>query len=517
MSTASADRKYIFDELSRKKTLLQGEFAYIAVDFQNLSSFPENPKKTPCTRNNLLLLGLGADIKDILPYCENKETVYWLDCPDFIEQFPQTPPENFIPLSPEELPRLCSPDFFTHTDILFYRQNIQLFPRFWNNILISLRSFAVPASPQPRTNRHIFLTGGKTDLLHAELMQAIKEIGFIPVETENKSLQELLELLDRNPPCLFLSVNAQSLDGNGTLAEYLRQKHIPLALWFVDNPWNILSNFAQDWWKDCPIFLTDFTFAEELAGEGAKNLYPLPLAGHGIACTYRSLPSIPLFFVGNSAFANKQLYFSGCKLEQNFKQNLYSTIKKQLSEKKSLPDFHSLRQQLFPQDPLWPGKKQRLASYAAAKADLCLRRLWLDPLSPIIHIMGDSAWQNILTMPHTFYPPCSYYHDLPNYYRTALFTLNLTSLLMPGNLSQRHFDVWNNGGFLLSSPSSGMNIFPSDVVSLITVKSPESCLKRLELLMANPALKHDVQTTMRQEIQEKHTYAHRLRAILEYL
>lgn len=130
--------------------------------------------------------------------------------------------------------------------------------------------------------------------------------------------------------------------------------------------------------------------------------------------------------------------------------------------------------------------------------------------------MGDDAWQDILATKHTFYPPADYYKILPSYYKNSLFTLNLTSLLMPANLSQRHFDVWKHHGFLLSSPSEGMEIFPQDIQSVITVHNPQDCLKRLELLLTKPNLKTEIQKTMQNEIARKHQYTHRLQFILEH-
>ncbi len=101
--------------------------------------------------------------------------------------------------------------------------------------------------------------------------------------------------------------------------------------------------------------------------------------------------------------------------------------------------------------------------------------------------MGDNAWQDILATKHTFYPPADYYKTLPSYYKNSLFTLNLTSLLMPANLSQRHFDVWKHHG-----------------------------LKRLELLLTKPNLKTEIQKNMQNEIARKHQYTHRLQFILEH-
>lgn len=511
--------KSILDELGRKKTLLQGKFSFVLLDEKNFNSlYSRSQEEFSCSKKQILFLGLSANLEDILPYCENKEQIFYLEDEDFAKQINLKLPENFTALTKEKLFNRCDDNFFACTDILFYKQNLQLFPGFWNNILIELRNYALlPTFSKPASKQnYIFLSGGKNDLLHRELCQAIQDIGCIPLEIGGKTLQEILELLDTKPPRLYLAVNAQSLDGNGIIYAYLKQKNIPLALWFVDNVWNILSGFSQSWWKECNLYLTDFSFAKELHNEGAKNIFSLPLASHNLPVTYQTIPEIPLFFVGNSSFANKNAYFSGCKLEHDFEQNLYRTIKKNLFAQKELPDFHSIYQELLPNQPLWQNKNGRTAGYAATKADLYLRKLWLEGLSPLIHIMGDSAWQDILSTTHTFYKPADYYNTLPTYYKNSLFTLNLTSLLMPANLSQRHFDVWKHHGFLLSSPSRGMEIFPQNILPFITVKNPQDCLNRLELLLTKPALKAEIQKSMQDEIAKKHCYTHRLQYILEH-
>lgn len=509
----------IFDELGRKKTLLQGNFAYILLDIKNFNALYTRSQNTfNCTKKQLLFLGLGANLHDILLWCKNKEKIFYLEYETFRKQISFELPENFTALTKEKLFEIIDEDFFAQTDILFYKQNTQLFPGFWNNILITLRNKALfPACSQPANKeKYIYLSGGKNDLLHKELCQAIRNIGYTPLEIGGKTLQEILELLDTKPPSLYLAVNAQSLDGNGILYEQLNQKNIPFALWFVDNVWNILSGFSQSWWKECNIFLTDFSFAKELQNEGAKKVFPLPLASHSLPTSYQNIPEIPLFFVGNSSFANKNTYFSGCKLEHNFEQTIYRTIKKNLFENKALPDFHSIHNLLLQNEPLWQNKNGRNAGYAATRADLYLRKLWLENLSPLVQIMGDNAWQDILSTQHTFYKPVDYYNTLPTYYKNSLFTLNLTSLLMPANLNQRHFDVWNHQGFLLSSPSRGMEIFPQDMQAIITVNNPQDCLNRLELLLTKPAFKTEIQTAMQNEIAKKHNYTHRLQFMLEH-
>lgn len=515
MEKTARTAKQITDQEGRKKTLLCGRFSFILFDSISFNALYSAPKQQiTLAKKNILFLGLGACLEDVLPYCRKKEQIFYLEHEDFAGQCGFIPPASFQKISENEFLKLCTDDFFRQTDILFYRQNLQLFPSFWNKILIALRR---PSEhlPSARKDRCIALSGNADDLLHKELVEAILDIGCLPVEVGGKNLQEILEIIDTKAISLFLSVNGQALDANGIVFEYLKQKHIPAALWFVDNPWNILSAFCQNWWMDCPVFLTDLSFKEELEQAGAKQVFGLPLASHNIPAPDIPVPEIPLFFVGNSSFANKNKYFSGSCLDRDFEQNLYRTVQNNLAQQKSLPDFHYIWQTLFPNENPWQNKNQRTASHAAAKADLYLRKLWLENLSPLVHIMGDNAWQDILSTEHTFYKPVNYYTQLPSYYKNSRFTLSLTSLLMPANLSQRHFDVWKHDGFLLSSPSKGMDIFPSNIVSVISVQNPQDCLNRLELLLTNPKLKTEIAQAMQNEITQKHTYKHRLQRILE--
>lgn len=187
METNSLNRKIsppksIIDELGRKKTLLQGKFSYILLDGKNFNSlYSRSQDEFSCTKKQILFLGLGAGIEDILPYCEKKEQIFYCEHEKFAEQIHLKVPENFIKLTQKELINLCDKNFFASTDILFYKQNLQLFPGFWNNILIELRNKTLlPTFSQPTDRQnYIFLSGGKNDLLHRELCRGI-HFGFFP-------------------------------------------------------------------------------------------------------------------------------------------------------------------------------------------------------------------------------------------------------------------------------------------------------------------------------------------------
>ena len=224
--SARMNAKTIIDELGRKKTLLHGDFSYIPLDFHNFNTFYSNPANAVLQEKQILFLGLGAELDDILPCSENKEQVFYLEHSAFAKQISHDLPENFQAVDEKELPALCNAEFFQKTDILFYKQNLQLFPGFWNALLIRLRSafFASAQHTLSAKEKYIFLTGGNNDLLHRELCQAIQDINHIPVSLGQKTYRKYLELTDAKKPVLYLSVNAQALDNNGLIHEIFKAK-----------------------------------------------------------------------------------------------------------------------------------------------------------------------------------------------------------------------------------------------------------------------------------------------------
>ena len=53
---------------------------------------------------------------------------------------------------------------------------------------------------------------------------------------------------------------------------------IPVALWFVDNPWHVLSGVRLPWWQHAHIYVTDASFVDGLKAQGAERVCHLPLA-----------------------------------------------------------------------------------------------------------------------------------------------------------------------------------------------------------------------------------------------
>ncbi|NCC05528.1 MAG: glycosyltransferase family 1 protein [Proteobacteria bacterium] len=127
-------------------------------------------------------------------------------------------------------------------------------------------------------------------------------------------------------------------------------------------------------------------------------------------------------------------------------------------------------------------------------------------------VVGDEQWRALL--PGTsIHPPVDYYSGLADTYRNASFSLNLTSLLLPHGLTQRHFDVWACGGFLLTDNTPGMNIFPRELAQAVTFSSPKEAAELLRALAADPKRKEDLRRAWQMHILEEHGYCRRLASI----
>jgi spore maturation protein CgeB len=68
------------------------------------------------------------------------------------------------------------------------------------------------------------------------------------------------------------------LDKHGDIYAECKKNALPVAVWLVDNPWNIVSGLRDVFWKEVFLFVTDPSFIPGLKAHGAKHVYFLPLA-----------------------------------------------------------------------------------------------------------------------------------------------------------------------------------------------------------------------------------------------
>ena len=329
-------------------------------------------------------------------------------------------------------------------------------------------------------------------------------------------------------PDLIFSINFHGLDKHGEAAAILRQKGVPVAVWCVDNPWNLLSGLRDDFWKEFHLFVTDPSFIKGLLEHGAKHVSHLPLATdpsmfhqNGPLCVPPALQ--PVVFVGRSSFPGKERFFVG----QNIPAQLLGEACLE-AETGNRPDFFWWLDKLAaPKQPpiLWPGNAARKATQGAEETSLRWRSACLQAILPYgLTIYGDSGWkthicaatgdaQSNLPKPD-LRAMVDYYTHLPAIYATANFSLVTTSFLLPHGLNQRHFDVWCSNGFALLDATPGLALFPSELTRPVTFATPSDIPILVKYFAANQKEKNLLTNAWHQHILAEHTYEKRIQVLL---
>ncbi len=324
-------------------------------------------------------------------------------------------------------------------------------------------------------------------------------------------------------PSLFFSVNFHGLDKRGEVFDRLHASGVPVAVWAVDNPWNLLAGLRVDFWKKIRLFVTDASFIPGLREAGAEHVAHLPLGTD--ADLFAPLPKTPsttpaenmrpLVFAGRSRFPDKERFFVGQRLDpvplRQAKQALATGQR---------PDFFWWREKLKLTDsPLWPGSAARKISLGTEETSLVWRLVCLRASMPEgLSIFGDEGWRDHFSRDEAHAPdlrsPVDYYGALPYIYREAEFSLAVTSLLLPCGLNQRHFDVWAAGGFCLSDATPGLELFPPELTKAVTFTKPEDIAGLVRHFRQNPKEKADLARRWREHILAEHSYDRRIAALL---
>lgn len=381
-------------------------------------------------------------------------------------------------------------------------------------------------------NRLILTAEPDNGLVAREALAALAKQGWQTVAwpMQNLTPQTIAKLFALPPersgltarPSLFFSINFRGLDKFGEFFSALDAKDVPVAVWCVDNPWNLLSGLRSDFWKKTRLFITDPSFIPALKKHGARHVHFLPLAtdpavfaAHKSTETTRTTSSMPILFVGRSAFPDKERFFVGQALP-------LGSIKKALTQSQSgtRTDFFWWLAELgfSPETTLWPGGAARKASFGADESSLAWRSACLHEATPAgLAIYGDAAWaerlpQNRSTRPE-LHGPVDYYNGLSTLYAQASFSLNMMSFLLPRGLNQRHFDVWAAGGFCLMDNCPGLDLFPQELVAPAAFKRPQDIPEIINRFKKDAFEKNNVTEAWRKLIFEEHTYAKRMQKL----
>lgn len=465
--------------------------------------------------NGLLLLGLGPDPAALAAATKDQSPVAYLEAPDFSRQMLaswfQGIPGHWQAISRADLEK---PELLRRK-ALFYRPNLRLFPDFWAPVLAAKSLERIPLS-EAADRMTVWMPASEKGLLIKELAHAFAKAGLnVEILPENPAPAALLDRLREHRPSLFFCVNFQGLDPYGQNAAALHQLNVPVAIWCVDNPFHLLPALKSTFWQRCTLFVTDDWFLRPLQEHGAQHVFHLPLAADPEhfqpqgALLDASLAE-KIVFVGRSSFPDKDSFFAGCALPREL-----MTQANAMMDQSRRPDFawwweHS------GQVPLWPGKAVRQIGFASEQCSQKWRVAHLSVAAQDgrLTVFGDQGWRPLLPKSVELRPEMDYYGPLPDIYRQARYTLNLTSLLLPHGLTQRHFDVWTVGGFLLTDNTPGLNIFDQELVHETAFAKTEDLLGCIRRLEREQNLAEQLRTGWRKHILNKHTYDQRMATVL---
>ena len=157
---------------------------------------------------------------------------------------------------------------------------MRLFPSFWGPLTARCRWRKIAVAGTPAPERSAIVPASRDDLLAPEVCAGFAEAGatvrpdFRP-ETWARPCPSLLR--DHRPKLLF-SINGKGLDPHGEVFHLLEAAGVPVVIWCVDNPFNLLSGLASPFWKRAWLCVTDASFAGPLHEHGARRVLHLPLA-----------------------------------------------------------------------------------------------------------------------------------------------------------------------------------------------------------------------------------------------
>ena len=464
-----------------------------------------------------IFLGLGPDPAVAAALVQPGTKAAYLECPDFAAAMPPQW-QAAIPADWERLaPGALTPKRAARATFYLYRYNTRLLPAFWGpvwaraQLALCGRAPGAGATPGPG-----LVATTPTGLLEPEILRAFQALGqeARPLPAA-EAATALLRLPASQRPAFFLCVNGAGLDDDGLVFSLLAALGVPVAIWFVDNPFHVLGRFRGQFWQKTLLCATDDAFLPALRDLGAAHLLHLPLAAaHQF---FTALPEAGLdrrtVFVGRSAFAGHDRFFAGCRPAEALLAEARAMV-----ATGARPDFFWWTQRLD-LGPLWPGKTARQAGCGADLTARELRRQTLTALAGAVPltVFGDAAWNELLPAGTDLRPPVDYYGRLPGIFAGAGLSVNVTSPLLPHGLTQRHFDVFAAGGCLITDATPGLALFPRELTAPITFPRPEAAADLARALLDAPAKRRGLVRDWREHLREAHRFEHRLTRLLDHL
>ncbi|MDY0305561.1 MAG: glycosyltransferase [Desulfovibrionaceae bacterium] len=325
-------------------------------------------------------------------------------------------------------------------------------------------------------------------------------------------------------PDFLLTVNHLGVDREGVLLDLLEPDGLPLASWFVDNPFLILPLYPRRHLERTALFTWDADNVEALRGFGFPHVSWLPLGADPErfrpGAPGRDAWNAPVSFVGNSMLAKVAGRLAASDPPPELAARAEEVARAfGASDEPSAARF--LRDRFPDLWPLFLGLRSpvRMLAFETYLTWLSTRDYRLScvrgllPFEPLI--AGDPGWFELLPPGGwRHHPELSYYDDLPGFYPRAAINFNCTSLQMKGAVNQRVFDVPASGAFLLTDRRRQMERLFEPNREMAMYDRPEDVSDQIRRWLDDPAGRARLAEAGRRRVLAEHTYDHRLAALL---
>lgn len=375
----------------------------------------------------------------------------------------------------------------------------------------------------------------KPYFLYREIEAALDQLGneHLLVELPESELlqgdfvERLLLAVAEFKPDFALTVNHFGLDREGRLVGLLEEIGLPLASWFVDSPQLILNDYPRLNTPGTCVFSYDAASLEWLRSAGFSQVHYLPLAtdparfkpGAEVPAAWHSRVS----FVGDSMTSQVRAMreearaapaFHAALSELAYAFALSDEVLPLAFLERCHPDIHAEVVYLAQVESRLACEKALTFTAARQYRLRCVKGIM--PFSPLI--AGDDGWGEALGE-HGWQPAgrLDYYRDLPGFYAATEVSFNCTSVQMKGAVNQRVFDVPASGGFLVTDWREQMaDLFDLDTEAAC-YRSPEEVADVVAAWLADQTGRERMACAARRRILAEHTYAHRLRELVEIM
>ena len=374
--------------------------------------------------------------------------------------------------------------------------------------------------------------------LLGEIMTAFKRLG-VPYRYINTGdeleldqyLRTMVTVLKSFRPDFALTVNHLGVDHEGLLTGLLSKLDIPLASWFVDNPYLCLAQYSRPQARRTVILTWDADNLEPLRADGFAQVHYLPLASD----EERFKPGQPaaqdhpwrarLSFVGNSMVIKTGTRLAEADPSPALRQALAVLAKgfgehPEWSARAYMARFHP---ELMADFAALETPRRQLAFETAViwESTRLYRKRCLDMLMPFAPLIaGDEGWLTTFgddPRPWRRLPELSYYDDLPVFYPLSDINFNCTSLQMKGAVNQRVFDVPAAGAFLLTDWREQMERLFEPGREVVFYGDPEEIPELVEHYLNHPEERRQVAEAGRARVLAEHTYVRRMSQLLDIM